>query len=116
MDPTILTGNALHLGRHARVVVRKITFLKCASQKAKTNLVLVVKNCLSTEVNVNQESSNDGQIDDITTRVKSLYYNYVHFNSINTHMHINLKAKSCNGTCMTTRFKVNTGADGNLLP
>ena len=31
-------------------------------------------------------------------------------------MHINLKAKSCNGTCMTTKFKVDTGADGNLLP
>ena len=31
-------------------------------------------------------------------------------------MHINLKAESCNGTSMITKFKVNTGADGNVLP
>ena len=31
-------------------------------------------------------------------------------------MHINLSTKSCNGNSMKTRFKVDTGADGNLLP
>ena len=45
-----------------------------------------------------------------------MYYNDVHLNSINTRIHISLKTKSCNGTSMTTRFKVDTGADGNLLP
>ena len=69
------------------------------------------------EVNqIDHESSDDGQADDITTKVKSMYYYNVHLNSTNTCMHINLKNKSCNGTCTTTRFKVNIGADGNLLP
>ena len=31
-------------------------------------------------------------------------------------MHINLSTKSCNGNSMKTCFKVDTGADGNLLP
>ena len=68
------------------------------------------------EVNVDQELSDDGKIDEITSRTKSMYYNDVPFNSINTHMHINLNTKSCNGNSMKTHFKVDTGADGNLLP
>ena len=65
------------------------------------------------EVNVDQESSNDGQIDEITSKVRSIYYNDVHFNSINTCMHIKLSTKSCNGNSLKTCFKVDTGADGN---
>ena len=69
------------------------------------------------EVNLDHESSNgNGQIDEITSWVKSMYYNNVHFNSINTCMHIKLSTKSCNGNSLKTHFKVNTGADGNLLP
>ena len=68
------------------------------------------------EVNVDQESSDDGQIDEITSKVRSMYYNDVCFNSVNTHMHIKLNTKSCNGNSLKTHFKVNTGADGNLLP
>ena len=67
------------------------------------------------EVNLDQEVSDD-QIDEITSEVKSMYYNDVHFNSVNTRMHINLMTKSCNGSSMRTCFKVDTGADGNLLP
>ena len=41
------------------------------------------------EVNLDQESSgDDGQINEITSRVKSMYYHDVHFNSVNTRMHI----------------------------
>ena len=68
------------------------------------------------EVNVDQESSDNGQIDETTSIVRSMYYNDVHFNSINTHMHIKLNTKSCNGNSVKTHFKVDTGADGNLLP
>ena len=67
------------------------------------------------EVNLDQESSDD-QIDEITSKVKSMYYHDVHFNSVNTRMHINVNTKSCNGNSMKTHFKVDTGADGNLLP
>ena len=31
-------------------------------------------------------------------------------------MHIKLNTKSCNGNSLKTHFKVDTGADGNLLP
>ena len=31
-------------------------------------------------------------------------------------MHINLTTRSCNGNVRKTHFKVDTGADGNLLP
>ena len=69
------------------------------------------------EVNLDQESSDDnGQIDEITSKVRSMYYHNVHFNSVNTHMHINLNTRSCNGNSMKTCFKVDKGADGNLLP
>ena len=44
-----------------------------------------------------------------------MYYNDGHFNSVNTRMHIKLNTKSCNGNSLKTHFKVNTGADGNLL-
>ena len=66
---------------------------------------------------MDQESSDDnGQIDEITSRVKSMYYHDVHFNSVYTRMHINLNTRSSNGNSMKTCFKVDTGADGNLLP
>ena len=68
------------------------------------------------EVNLDQEFSDDGQIDEITSKVKSMYYHDVHFNSMNTRMHINVNMKSCNGRSMKTHFKVDTGADGDLLP
>ena len=69
------------------------------------------------EVNLDQESSDDnGQIDEITSKVRSMYYHDVHFNSVKTRMHINLNMRSCNGNSMKTCFKVDTGADGNLLP
>ena len=38
------------------------------------------------EVNVDQESSDDCQIDEITSKVRFMYYNDVHFNSVNTHI------------------------------
>ena len=67
--------------------------------------------------NLDQESSDDnGQIDEITCKVRSMYYHDVHFNSVNTRMHISLSTKSCNGSSMKTHFKVDTGADSNLLP
>ena len=45
-----------------------------------------------------------------------MYYNDVHFNSVNICMDIILNTKLCNGNSMKTHFKVDTGADGNLLP
>ena len=68
------------------------------------------------EVNVDQKSSDDGQIDEITSKVRFMYYNDVHFNSVNTRMYIKSSTKSCNENSSKTHFKVDTGADDNLLP
>ena len=70
------------------------------------------------QISADHESSDEGncQIDEITSKVKSLYYSNVHFDAINTRMYVNLNTKSCNGNQRKTRFKVDTGADGNLLP
>ena len=93
---------------------------KCRSNKGKGQTQATgsaKKSFKYREVNLDHESSGDnGQIDEITSRFKSMYYNDVHFNSINTCMHIKLNTKSCNGNSMKTHFKVDTGADGNLLP
>ena len=45
-----------------------------------------------------------------------MYCNDVHFNSVNTHLHINLNMRSCNSISIKTHFKVKTGDDGNLFP
>ena len=54
------------------------------------------------EVNVDKESSDDGQIDEITSKVRSMYYKDIHFNSVNSCMHIRLGTKSCNGNSLKT--------------
>ena len=103
-------------GKHCKACGKENNFAKkCRSGKGQST-GSVKKLFKHREVNVDQESSDDCQIDEITSRVKSMYYNYVHFNSVNTHMHIKLNTKLCNGNSMKTHFKVDTGADGNLLP
>ena len=90
---------------------------KCCSGKAQGSGPGKHKSFKYQEVNLDQESSdNDGQIDEITSKVRSMYYYDVHFNSVNTHVHINLNTRLCNGNSMKTNFKVDTGADDNLLP
>ena len=103
-------------GKNCKACGKKIHFAKkCRSGKGQ-GTGSAKKSFKSWEVNVDQESGDDGQIDEITSRVKSMLYHDVHFNSINTPKYINLSTKSCNGNSMKTHCKVNTGADGNLLP
>ena len=111
--------SAPHMGRIVRHVVERITLQKCRSR----SLSSTGNNKCSfkyRQINVDHDqgaSSDEGQqIDEITSKVKSLYYNDVHFNSVNTQMHISLSMKSCNGNTRKTCFKVDNGGDGNLLP
>ena len=62
------------------------------------------------------EQNNDGVMNDLTDQVQSLLYNDVHFESVNKRMHTSIQCENPNGkfTCQT--FKVDTGADGNLMP
>ena len=110
--PTISVDNARHMAKLAKVVAKKC-HSRGQSQSGSTGSKTSFK---YREVNVDQKSSDDGQIDEITSKVRSMYYNDIHFNSVNTCMHIKLNTKPCNGNSLKTCFKVDTVADGNLLP
>ena len=59
---------------------------------------------------------NDGVMDDLAEQVQSLFYNDVHFNAINTRMHTSIKCETSDGWSSDQTFKVDTGANGNLMP
>ena len=60
--------------------------------------------------------SNEGSMDDLAEQVQSLFYNDVHFNTINSRMHTSLQCTTPDGWSSDQTFKVDTGADGNLIP
>ena len=62
------------------------------------------------------EQNNEGVMDDLAEQVQSLFYNDVHFNAINTRMHTSIKCETPDGRSSDHTFKVDTGADGNLMP
>ena len=53
--------------------------------------------------------------DDLTEQVQLLFYNDVHFKAINARMHT-LKCETPDGQSSDQTFKIDTGADGNLMP
>ena len=60
--------------------------------------------------------SGDGVMDDLAEQVQSLFYNDVHFNTINSRMHTTLHCTTPDGRSSDQTFKVDTRADGNLMP
>ena len=60
--------------------------------------------------------SGEGVMDDLAEQVQSLFYNDVHFNSVNSRMHTTLHCTTPDGRSSDQTFKVDTGADGNLMP
>ena len=54
-------------------------------------------------------------MDDLTEQVQSLFYNDVHFNSVNARMHTTFKCETPDGRSSDQIFKIDTGADGNLM-
>ena len=55
-------------------------------------------------------------MDDLADQVQSLFYHDIHFNTINTHMHTQLECEIPHGLKSKETFKIDTGADGNLIP
>ena len=55
-------------------------------------------------------------MDDLADQVQSLFYHDVHFNSVNTRMHTKLECEIPHGLKTSETFKMDTGADGNLMP
>ena len=62
------------------------------------------------------EQSGDGVMDDRTEHVQSLFYNDVHFNSVNARMHTTLRCETPDGWSSDQIFKIDTRADRNLMP
>ena len=60
--------------------------------------------------------SGEGVMDDLAEQVQSLFYNDVHFNSVNSRMHTTLHCTTPDGWSSDQTFKVDTGANGNLMP
>ena len=58
----------------------------------------------------------NNEIDDLADQVQFLFYHDVHFNSINTRMHTKLECETPHGFKTSETFKIDTGADGNLMP
>ena len=59
---------------------------------------------------------NEGVMDDLTEQVQSIFYNNVWFNVISTRMHTNVECETPDGKHSENTFKIDTGADGNLMP
>ena len=62
---------------------------------------------------INEEKNKS--MDDLANQVQSLFYHNVHFNSINTRMYTEIECKTP-GVKSKQTFKVNTWANGNLMP
>ena len=55
-------------------------------------------------------------MDDLADQVQSLFYHDIHFNAINMWMHTKCKCEMPHGLKTNKMFKIDTGADGNLMP
>ena len=55
-------------------------------------------------------------MDDPADQAQSLFYHDVHFNSVNTRMYTKLECEMPHGLKTNETFKIDTGADGNLMP
>ena len=60
--------------------------------------------------------SNDGVTDDLAEQVQFLFYNDVHYNAVDTRIHTSVTCETSDGWSSDHTFKVDTGADGNLMP
>ena len=62
-------------------------------------------------------NEDEGEVmNDLSDQVQALFYNDVHFNAVNSRMHTTLKCITPDGWSSDQTFKIDTGADGNLMP
>ena len=55
-------------------------------------------------------------MNDLSNQVQALFYNCIHVNAVNARMHTKLKCVTPDGRSTDQTFKIDTGADGNLMP
>ena len=58
----------------------------------------------------------NNEMKDLADQVQSLFYHDVYFNSLNTRMHTKLECETPHGLKTSQTFKIDTGANGNLMP
>ena len=58
----------------------------------------------------------DEVMDNLADQVQSLFYHDFRFNSVNTRMHTLIECQTPEGKKSLQTFKIDTGADGNLMP
>ena len=68
------------------------------------------------EKRFHEVNEDEGVMDDLAEQVQSLFYNDIHFNAVNARMHTTLKCETPDGWSSDQVFKIDTGADGNLMP
>ena len=62
-------------------------------------------------------NEDEGEVmNDLSDQVQALFYNDVHFNAVNARMHTTLQCVTPDGRSTDQVFKIDTGADGNLMP
>ena len=62
-------------------------------------------------------NEDEGEVmNDLSDQVQALFYNDIHCNAVNARMHTTLKCVTPDGRSSDQVFKIDTGADGNLMP
>ena len=57
----------------------------------------------------------NGSMNDLADQVQSLFYDNMHFNTINMQMYTKVNCEIKQGLKSSEMFKIDTGADGNLI-
>ena len=115
MGSDIIRVVAQHMARSAKSVEMTITlrqFVKVINVTPVLVDISQIKNKGKRFHKVNEQKDED--INDLADQVQSLFYNDIHFNSMNTRMHTSIECMTPNGRTSTQTFKIGTGAYGNL--
>ena len=116
-ERVIIKAIVLLLAKSAKSMGRTI-ISKLYASLVQTNVILVnidpKENGKKKFHEVNEQ--NDAVMDDFAKQVQSLFYNDMHFNAVNARMHTTLKCETPDGWSSDQIFKMDTGADGNLMP
>ena len=110
---------AQHMGRSVKNVAKTITLRPYAS-KANSDKHdsshSRPKKGKGKGKKFHEVTENNNEMDDLADQVQSLFYHDVHFNSVNTRMHTKLECEMPHRLKTSETFKIDTGADGNLMP
>ena len=106
----------LHLVKNVGNVEKKTTLRLFASWAQIEEIAANIGQKVKGKKKFHEINEEEGVMDDLTKQVQSLFYNEVHFNAMNARMHTTLSCVTPDGRSSDQVFKIDTGADGNLMP